>query len=141
MRKAARTIGCLCLLLPFLPAAQEPQAPKKLQWVQLGQTAQIRDDFFSHVFRFPKKADVFSKLELRIEGVFRLDSIIVEYEDNTRWSPTTYPRIPISLSYAIDLPDNGQKIKAVEIRYRDVGGPINTAAVSLYGGRIKKPKS
>ncbi len=141
MRTHARSVICFCLLMPFILLAQETQRPEKLQWVKLGQTAQIRDDFFSHVFRFPKKADVFSKLELRIEGVFKLDLIIVEYEDGTRWSPTTYPRIPIRGSYAIDLPDNGKKIKAVEIRYRDVGGPINTAAVDLWGGRIKKPKS
>ncbi len=122
-------------------SAQEPEKPEKLQWRQLGMTVQINNDFFSHLFRFPKRADVFSKLELRINGIFRLDLIVVEYEDGTTWSPTEYPAIPIRISYAIALPDNAKKIRTVEIRYHDVGGPINTAAVSLWGGRAKQPKN
>ncbi len=125
-------------LVPLLLSAQEPGKAEKLQWTQLGMTAQINNDFFSHVFRIPKRAEVFSKLELRINGIFRLDLIVVEYEDRTTWSPKEYPAIPIRKSYPIALPDSGKKIKTVEIRYHDVGGPINTAAVDLWGGRAKR---
>ncbi len=134
-------LAFLCGLSPLFLSAQEPGKAEKLQWTKLGTTVQINNDFFSHVFRSPKKADVFSKLELRINGVFRLDLIVVEYEDGATWSPTTYPAIPIMKSYSVPLPDNGKKIKTVEIRYHDVGGPINTASVSLWGGRAKQPKS
>jgi hypothetical protein len=114
---------------------------ERLEWVQLGLPAQIDNDFFSHVFELRKKAGAFSKLELRMNGIFMLDLILVKYEDGTTWAPEAYPRFPIQQPHSVTLPDDGKKIKTVEIRYHDVGGPINKAAVSLWGGRPKKPKS
>jgi hypothetical protein len=70
-----------------------------------------------------------------------LDGVLVEYEDGATWSPTEYPALAIRNSYRFSLPDNGKKVKSVEIRYHDVGGPIKTAAVDLWGGRPKDPKS
>jgi hypothetical protein len=127
--------------MPVLLTAQGSGKAEKLQWKMLGTTAQINNDFFSHVFHFRKTTDVFSKLELRMNGIFRLDLIIVGYEDGTSWSPKKYPDIPIQTTYTIELPVNGKTIKTVEIRYHDVGGPINTAAVDIWGGRVKKPKN
>ena len=132
-------VACLCALLPILSPAQEPAVKERMQWVQLG-TTQIDNDFFSHVFHVRKNAGAFSKIELRINGIFMLDSIFVQYEDGRSWSPKEYPTFPIRKSFLVVLPDGGNKIKTVEIRYHDVGGPINRAAVSLWGGRVKKPK-
>ena len=132
---------CLGVLLPFILFAQGPPKPEKLTWTHLGMTAQLNNDFFTHVFHLRKNAGVFSKLELRINGIFILDWVLVEYEGGATWSPTEYPAIAIRKSYTFTLPDNGKKVRSVEIRYHDVGGPINTAAVSLWGGRAKEPKS
>ena len=132
---------CLGVLVPFILFAQGPQKPEKLTWTPLGMTAQLNNDFFTHVFHLRKNAGVFSKLEFRINGIFVLDWVLVEYEGGATWSPTEYPAIAIRKSYTFTLPDNGKKVKSVEIRYHDVGGPINTAAVSLWGRRAKEPKS
>ena len=111
-----------------------------MQWTRLGADAQIDNDFFSHVFRLRKNAGAFSQLELRMNGIFMLDLMVVQFEDGTSWSPKEYPTFPIRISFLVILPDSERKIKTVEIRYHDVGGPINKAAVSLWGGRAKKPK-
>jgi len=132
---------CLGVLIPILLLAQEPKEKVRMQWTRLGADAQIDNDFFSHVFRLRKNAGTFSKLELRINGIFMLDLIIVQYEDGKSWSPKEYPRFPIKKSFHIVLPENEKNIRTVEIRYHDVGGPINKAAVSLWGGRVKNPKS
>ncbi|OGD20632.1 MAG: hypothetical protein A2W03_02390 [Candidatus Aminicenantes bacterium RBG_16_63_16] len=141
MKIAKSTVIFLGVILPFVLSAQEPQKPGKLQWTKLGTTAQINNDFFTHVFRIRKNARVFSKLELRINGIFVLDWVLVGYEDGATWSPTEYPAIAIRKTYTFSLPDNGKMVKSVEIRYHDVGGPINTAAVDLWGGRPKVPMS
>jgi hypothetical protein len=141
MNKAIRYgLVCLCVLIPILLLAQEPKEKVRMQWTRLGADAQIDNDFFSHVFRLRKNAGAFSKLELRINGIFFLDLIIVQYEDGKSWSPKEYPTFAIRTSYLVVLPDSEKNIKTVEIRYHDVGGPINKAAVSLWGGRAKKPK-
>jgi hypothetical protein len=141
MNIAKSTGILLSVFLPFVLSAQEPQKPEELLWTKLGTTAQISNDNFRHVFRVPKNAEVFSKLELRINGVFVLDWVIVEYEDGATWSPTEYPALAIRNSYRFSLPDNGKKVKSVEIRYHDVGGPVITALADLWGGRPKDPKS
>jgi hypothetical protein len=139
--KAIRYLAvCLCVLLPVLLLAQKPPEKERVQWVQLG-TTQIDNDFFSYVFRIRKNAGAFSRLELRINGIFMLDAIIVRYEDKESWSAKEYPTFPIRKEFLVVIPDNGKRIKTVEIRYHDVGGPINKAAVSLWGGRFKKPKA
>ena len=142
MNKATNPLAvCLCVLIPILLLAEGPAEKVRMQWTKLGQDAQIDNDFFSHVFRLRKNAGAFIELELEIEGIFMLDLIIVQYEDGRSWSPKEYPTFPISKSYRIVLPESEKNIKTVEIRYHDVGGPINKAAVSLWGGRVKKPKS
>ena len=142
MKKSARyVVVCLSVLLPLLSLAQETAAEKvPMQWTRLGADGQIENDFFCHVFYLRKNARGFSKLELRIEGIFRLDLIIVQYDDGKSWSPKEYPTVPIRKSFLVSLPDSEKNIKTVEIRYHDVGGPINKAAVSLWGGRAKKPE-
>lgn len=139
MRATRYVAVFLCVLLPVLLLAQEPAEKERLQWIQLG-TTQIDNDFFSHVFRLRKNAGGFSRLELRINGIFMLDLISVQYEDGKSWSAKEYPTFPIRKSFVVVLPDSEKKIKTVEIRYHDVGGPINKAAVDLWGGRVKKPK-
>jgi hypothetical protein len=140
--KIAKFAGiCLGVFLPLVLSAQEPQRQEQLQWTKLGTTAQISNDFSAHVFRIPKNAGIFSQLELRINGVFVLDWVIVEYDDGATWSPTEYPAVAIRKTYTFSLPDNGKKAKSVEIRYHDVGGPVITATVDLWGGRPKDPKS
>jgi hypothetical protein len=68
-----------------------------------------------------------------------LDGVLVGYEDGATWSPTECPAIAIRKTCTFSLPDNGKMVKSVEIRYHDVGGPINTAAVGRWGGRAKDP--
>jgi hypothetical protein len=93
IRPARYVVVCSCILLSSLSLAQEPAAEKvRMQWTRLGADAQIDNDFFSHVFHLRKNAGTFSKLELRINGIFMLDLIIVQYEDGKSWSP----KIPLS---------------------------------------------
>jgi hypothetical protein len=141
MKIAGSAVIFLSVFLPFVLSAQEPPKPEKLQWTKLGTTAQIDNDFSAHVFRIPKNTGVFSKLELRVNGIFVLDWVLVGYEDGATWSPTEYPAIALRKTYTFSLPDNGKTLKSVEIRYHDVGGPVSTAAVDLWGGRPKDPKN
>jgi hypothetical protein len=117
--------------------------PEKLQWTHLGIAAEISNDFFSHVFRIRKNAGAFSKLELRVNGSFWLDWVIVVFEDGGVWSPSeSWARsFSVRRSHVFSLPDNGKNVKSVEIRYHDVGDPDDsTARVDLWGGRPMKPK-
>jgi len=133
-------ISGLCALLPLILVAQEPQKKERLEWKKIGMTAQINNDDFSHMFHAGKNAGAFSKLELRLDGIFKLDLIIIEYEDGTSWSPKEYPAMPLRWSYLFEHPNSDKRIKTVEIRFHDVGGPIKTADVNLWGGRVKAPK-
>ena len=130
-------ISCLCALLPLILVAQEPQKKERLEWKKIGMTAQISNDFFSYVFHVRKNAGAFSELDLRLNGILKLDLIIIEYEDGTSWSPKEYSAMPLRWSYLFEHPNSDKRIKTVEIRFHDV---ISTATVDLWGGRVRVPK-